>query len=52
MVCNLHIPKGTSKFRIWNSRTEEKTLPVSWHDEKLYLLIAPDWARTHNLPYV
>ena len=26
------------KFRIWNERHDEKTVPVTWSDEKLILL--------------
>ena len=42
MVCNLHIPTGTTYFRIFQNLEQkgisgEKTLPVSWLDEKLSL---------------
>ena len=44
MVCNLHFPTGNTYFRIFQNLEQkgisgEKTLPDSWLDEKLSLLL-------------
>ena len=59
MVCNLHFPTGTTYFRIFlnleqKGTSGEKTLPVSWLDEKLSLILPrpgrePTTSRTPRL---
>ena len=59
MVCDLHFPTGTTYFRFflnleYKDISGEKTLPVSWLDEKLSLLLPrpgrePTTSRTPRL---
>ena len=58
MACNLHFHTGTTYFRFFlelKGISGEKTLPVSWLDEKLSLLLPQPWrepttSRTPRLP--
>ena len=52
MVCNLHVPTGTTSEIRMEGTSEEKTLPVSWQDETFFLLIISAGARTHDLPHI